>query len=372
MKKILSYASIFGMMAFSQSCHKNPDGPQPGPSGCVKQLVEVGNSIDVATDWDSCHIYHIANFLGVNAALTIEPGAIVKFDPLKGILVASPGTLTVNGIAGHPVIFTSFKDDSYGGDNNGDGNATSPQKGDWHWISFGTSSGNSLNYCKILYAGSGTTDLEEALNMGDGANNSIKNSVIAHTAGGINQISAALDMAYCPQSCVSQNNTFFDNGHPVIIGIASDFDNSNVFHNPDNPAQTNVCNGIFVDCVHSPGQADLMTWSATEVAYVLGGWSGNSWAMDGGLGKKLVLGNNVVIKFARYTTPGFSLLMPDGDTQLQNHDGTGVAFTAYTDDSLKGDTNGDGPSTGSGGYWEGIYTTGPVWFSWGNIFYAAH
>ncbi len=372
LKKLLIYTFIIGMMVFNQSCKKKTTPvPEPIPGGCVKQLVQVGSSIDVATTWDSCHIYHIANFLGVNAALTIEAGTIVKFDAQKGILVASPGTLTVNGNAGHMVIFTSIKDDSYGGDNNGDGNATSPQKGDWHWISFGTSSGSSLNYCKILYAGSGTTDLEQALNMGDGADNSIKNSVIAHTAGGVNQIQGALNMSWCPQSCIAQNNTFFDNGHPVSIGIATNFDDSNIFHNPANPSQTNLCNGIFVDCVHSPGQADLMTWSETEVAFVLGGFTGNSWYMEPNLGKKVVLGDNVVIKFARYTTPGFSLYIPDGDIQLQNHGGTGVAFTAYTDDSLKGDTNGDGPSVGTPGYWEGIETSGPIWFTWGNIYFAS-
>jgi hypothetical protein len=207
--------------------------------------------------------------------------------------------------------------------------------------------------------------------MGDGADNSLKNSVIAHTAGGRFQVFGALNMSYCPQSCIVQNTVFFDNGHPVSIGISSDFDNSNTFHNPDNPAQTNVCNGIFVDCVYSPDQAALMTWSATEVAYVLGGSSGNSWAMDAG--KVLVLGNNVVIKFATHIpTPGFSLLLPTGDAQLQNHSGPGIMFTSYNDDSEKGDTNGDGPSAGSTGYWDGIYTAGPVWYNWGNIHFAAH
>jgi len=369
MKKYLHFTLIIGILTLSQSCHKNTETPVPTPSGCVKQLVEVGNSIDASTEWDSCHIYHVANFLGVNAALTIDAGTIVKFDALKGILVSSPGTLTVNGVAGHPVIFTSIKDDTYGGDNNGDGTATFPQKGDWHWISFGTSSGNHLNYCKILYAGSGSAGLEQALNMGDGADNSLKNSVIAHTAGGKIESFGALNMSYCPQSCIAQNNTFFDNGHPVSIGISTDFDNSSVFHNPDNPAQTNVCNGIFVDVVYAPDQAALMTWSATEVAYVLGGSSGNSWAMDAG--KVLVLGNNVVLKFATHTpTPGFSILIPDGDLQIQNHTGPGVVFTAYNDDSEKGDTNGDGPSSGTAGYWDGIHS-GSVWFTWGNIHFAS-
>ena len=371
MKKTTFYIMVLVTLAFSQACMKNSSVQVP--AGCVKQVVEVGTSIDIATTWDSCYIYHCANFLGVNAQLTINAGTIVKFDALKGMLVTSPGTLLVNGNAAHPVIFTSMKDDSHGGDNNGDGTATTPQKGDWHWISFGTSSGNSLNYCKILYAGSGSPDLEQALNMGDGENNTIRNSVIAHTRGGVNQVAGALNMSWCPQSCVSQNNTFYDNGKPVSIGISSDFDNSNVFHNPANPSQTNVINGIFVDVVYAKDQAVTMTWSATEVPFVLGGWSGNSWAMDGNLGKKLILGDNVVIKFCTHTpTPGFSLLIPDGDIQIQNHDGPGVVFTSYNDDSEKGDTNGDGPSSGTAGYWDGIYTSGPSWFNWSNIHFAAH
>jgi len=346
------------------------DGGTPGPdaANCQREVVEVENTITTATTWDRCHIYHSKYFVGVNAPLTIEAGTIVKFDALKGISVGT-GKLSVRGSAADPVIFTSSSDDDHGGDTNGDGTASSPQKGDWEAIKLGTSSGNSLDHCQILYAGSGTTDLERALNMGDGADNSITNSVIAHTAGGTDQIFAALDMSACPQSSVARNNIFFDNGHPVIIGISTDFDDSSLFHNPANSTETNASNGIFVDCVHTRDQAPLMTWNATEVAFVLGGWSGNSWAFD--TGKIVALGDDVVVKFARYTTPGFSILLPSGDTQLQNHDGPGVAFTSYEDDSLKGDTNGDGPSVGTDGDWEGISTVGISWYSWPNISYAA-
>ncbi|MCX6198478.1 MAG: hypothetical protein NTY88_04535 [Bacteroidetes bacterium] len=195
--------------------------------------------------------------------------------------------------------------------------------------------------------------------MGDGANNVITNSVIAHTAGGADQKLAALYMCYAPHSSVANGNTFFDNGHPVLIGIASDFDDSNVFHNPDNPSETNLCNGIFVATVFV--SADNMTWRNTEVAYVFGTYGSNSWYMP--TNKMLTLGDNVVLKFNTNTPPnsGFSLYIPAGTSQLVNYDGPGVAFTSYNDDSLKGDTNGDGFSVGTPAYWSGIETSGPVW-----------
>jgi len=349
------------------SSAEEDDGSCQFNTGCVKEIVEVGSTISTPTTWDSCHIYHVANFLSVTEMLTIQAGTIVKFDAQKGMNINS-GMLMVTGTADAPVIFTSSADDSYGGDNNGDGTATSPAKGDWQHITFGNSSGNSLDYCKILYAGNATARYEQALNMGSGSNNSIKHSVIAHTAGGDDQLFGALNMTWCPISCVSQNNTFYDNGIPVRIGIASDFDDSHIFHNPENAAETNLCNGIFVDCTHV-SQASTMTWSETEVAYVFGANSGNSWAMV--TGRTLILAQDVVLKFnSNISGSGFSILMPDGDGQLQNHDASGVYFTAYADDDFKGDTNGDGSATAPyAGYWSGLSTVGISWYHWSNIYY---
>lgn len=77
--------------------------------GCVKTVVEVDNTpISSPTTWDSCHIYHITNSVGLTATLTIEAGTVVKFDALKGINVNS-GQLIVNGTVDAPVIFTSAK-----------------------------------------------------------------------------------------------------------------------------------------------------------------------------------------------------------------------------------------------------------------------
>ncbi len=310
---------------------------------CVPQIIEVGPTIDTPTTWDQCHIYHCKSYVSVNAPLTIE-GATVTFDLQKGMLVQGNGK-----IISRNAVFTS--------------SATSKKYGDWANISFGTTSGNSITGGAIQYAGYASLNVERALNMGSGTNNTVTKVIFEYNAGTLNQRTATLDMSRSPQSSVAKQNLFFSNsGHPVLIGIATDFDNSNEF-------SFNQTNAIYVDCVDID-QAQTMTWTNKQVPYVLGGWSGNSWSFDPG--KILILGDSVVLKFARYTNPGFTLFVPQGTFQIQNYNGPGVVFTAYNDDSYLGDSNGDGPSTGTPGFWEGIQTTGPVWYQWLNILYAAH
>mgnify|MGYP007051340336 CR=1 len=64
------------------------------------------------------------------------------------------GTLNADGTAVSPIVFTSLKDDGYGGDTNGDADASSPAAQDWVGIGFDTTSvGNVLDHVVVRYAG---------------------------------------------------------------------------------------------------------------------------------------------------------------------------------------------------------------------------
>jgi hypothetical protein len=116
----------------------------------------VGGTISQDTTWTLANSPYVAQSdvtVSSGVTLTIEPGVIVKFNWAD---MAVYGTLTANGTDLNKIVFTSIKDDSYAGDTNGDGSATTPAKGDWGNLYFGSSSKDSvLNNTTIKWAGRG-------------------------------------------------------------------------------------------------------------------------------------------------------------------------------------------------------------------------
>jgi len=111
------------------------------------------------TWYDAGYPYVITDNLTVNegSVATLDTGLVIKLYAGKEFVV--DGVLYAIGAPGDSTVFTSIRDDSHGGDTNGDSTATVPAPGDWNRIRFYTSSCNNsiMRYCKVLYGGSGNT-----------------------------------------------------------------------------------------------------------------------------------------------------------------------------------------------------------------------
>ncbi len=118
-------------------------------------VVEHSGTISQNTTFSASDLHRITGRLTVNAGitLTIEPGAILKFN--YGASLTINGVLQCVGTEQSPIVFTSYRDDSVGGDTNGDG-PSEGQPGDWTHLYFADTVVDSLTrleYTTIRYGG---------------------------------------------------------------------------------------------------------------------------------------------------------------------------------------------------------------------------
>ena len=106
--------------------------------------------------------YQIYNTLTMNdtAILTVDPGVVVKF--VTNARLDIHGGLQAIGTDDAPVVFTSYKDDEYGGDLNLDGTNTSPFNGDWGSIylsNLAEDANCQIDYAVIRYGGNANSGM---------------------------------------------------------------------------------------------------------------------------------------------------------------------------------------------------------------------
>ncbi len=153
------YTVVFGPDIFDLSGNAlDRDGDlilgEVGDDHCTASLsLGISSAIEVDTTWRSDdRVIVVDKLVSVLAGvtLTIEPGMVVKFAGSAGIEVA--GTLRVMGAAAEPVVLTSLRDDSVGGDTNQDGSETGPAPGNWRGIEVLGTGRIKMEHFQLQYA----------------------------------------------------------------------------------------------------------------------------------------------------------------------------------------------------------------------------
>ncbi len=114
----------------------------------------VSGILSGSTVWTKENSPYVVNntfIVNTGATLTIEPGVVVKMSPNYFFYIY--GTLRAQGSSTDPIVFTSIKDDSVGGDTNGDGDMSTPASGDWLPLNFLYASKGELSYVNFQYGG---------------------------------------------------------------------------------------------------------------------------------------------------------------------------------------------------------------------------
>ena len=235
-------------------------------------------------------------------------------------------SLTVNGTQANPVTFTSLRDDSVGGDTNGDGAATVPLPGDWQAILFDQHSTGSLNYAAIRYGGSAYNGYDGAIHAASNASVALTNSAFSH-----NTKAARINAA---GSLTAFGNTATSSGQALHI---------------------------------SGTIANSRTWQETGLPYVVD----CSFSVQVTGGGSLTIDPGVVVKFATCANKDAGIYVAGGgpinlaSLTVNGTQANPVTFTSLRDDSVGGDTNGDGAATvPMPGDWQAIlfdqYSTGSL------------
>ncbi len=285
--------------------------------------ITVGGTLTESTVWTSGNVYLVSSDLTIPSGVTlrIEPGVVAKFVGYRSILVN--GTLDLLGTASQQVVFTSYQDDEYGGDTNGDGSASLPDTGDWRSIRY-YNTDNVLHDALLRYGGSGSgMVVAEASARGT---LEIRDCVIERARGGL-YVSAGAP--------VIQGNTIRETDYPIFqYGATVPIYGGNVLA------------GNKYDAICVGGTINASTrWEVVQgsIPYLATQW------VRVNAGQTLSIDPGVVVKLGAGEVPPNILVY--GTLDLRGTASQPVVFTSFQDDEYGGDTNGNGPSWGWRGDW---------------------
>lgn len=253
----------------------------------------------------------------------IEAGVIIKFADGQSRLLVE-GSLATLGTAANKVIFTSIKSDNVGnpGDTNGDGSASSPNRGDWDRVEFLDPSNDTtsrLSQLEIQFPTRGVVMRN--------ANTILRNVLINQASShGIMTFEASMPNI---DSTTIQNC----NGDPVALSYASD-----PIFGPNVVFSQNLSSGLFLHETQLNNNAQLKSKNVAgiiNIAYIIE----NLDITSGGL---LTIDPGVVIKMRRIFSFSNSIVQVTGGIFAQGTAVLPIHITSWKDDSVGGDTNNDG------------------------------
>jgi len=311
------------------------------------QTIITGN-ITQNTTWapsGSPYIVKTSSIISTGITLTILPGCVVKCE-LSGSqnMLQANGTVIANGTPTEPIVFTDIEDDTYGGDSNNDGSATSPTFGDWGGVKINASSSNASSFANCLFRFGGY------LSAGVSPYGALQITGNNVTVNNCSFFKCEVGLAISSTGNVSVSSTAFTENEEVPIAVA-------LYANPvftDLTMTNNSMNGIGIMAL-AYTTAATYTLSKQNIAgivnipYATYGYN----PVTLGQGVTLNIEPGVVVKHKGSSST--NMFEVSGTLMAQGTPTEPIIFTDVEDDTYGGDSNSDGSaSVPTMGDWGGI------------------